>query len=209
MSFHPTLQLAAVTRTADVIAANGMHGRVDVAWDCAVVQGPEVDLEQKTRSGSSPQKRASTLQAPEALFDRNSKKTKLTTPKELDAVYYLAAEVLRRSRRLDGLPQENISINDDTAIPLTYNAAASTSATYTAQGGRRPRQPDYRTPEPRIFSGESVPLTMYAIALPNELVHARRSASPTPVPVALGLTRRRSPAQQELMFAKLLKKKEV
>ncbi|XP_075725968.1 uncharacterized protein LOC142767679 isoform X3 [Rhipicephalus microplus] len=34
-----------------------------------------VDLEQKTRSGSSPQKRASTLQAPEALFDRNSKVT--------------------------------------------------------------------------------------------------------------------------------------
>ncbi|XP_075728184.1 uncharacterized protein LOC142769125 isoform X3 [Rhipicephalus microplus] len=46
-----------------------------------------VDLEQKTRSGSSPQKRASTLQAPEALFDRNSKKTKLTTPEELHTVY--------------------------------------------------------------------------------------------------------------------------
>ncbi|KAL3183980.1 hypothetical protein MRX96_006298 [Rhipicephalus microplus] len=47
------------------------------------------------------------------------------------------AEVLRRSRRLAGLPPEdNIRMNDDTAIPLTYNAAASTSATHTAQGGR-------------------------------------------------------------------------
>ncbi|XP_075742674.1 uncharacterized protein LOC142796282 [Rhipicephalus microplus] len=69
-----------------------------------------VDLEQKTRSGSSPRNRASTLQAPEALFDRNSKvtvalktiarsalsvhcaalssqKTKLTTPEKLHAVY--------------------------------------------------------------------------------------------------------------------------
>ncbi|KAH8032553.1 hypothetical protein HPB51_026006 [Rhipicephalus microplus] len=65
------------------------------------------------------------------------------------------AEVLRRSRRLAGLPPDNISMNDDTAIPLTYYAAASTSATDTAQGGCQPRQPDYWVPEPRIFSGKT------------------------------------------------------
>ncbi|KAH8029930.1 hypothetical protein HPB51_005929 [Rhipicephalus microplus] len=57
-------------------------------------------------------------------------------------------EVLRRSRRLAGIPPDNISMNDDTAISLSYYAAASTSATDTAQGGRRPRQPDYWAPEP-------------------------------------------------------------
>lgn len=46
-------------------------------------------------------------------------------------------------------------MNDDTAIPSTSYAAASTSATDTAQGGRRPRQPDYWAPEPRIFSGKT------------------------------------------------------
>ncbi|KAH8027793.1 hypothetical protein HPB51_010358 [Rhipicephalus microplus] len=43
-------------------------------------------------------------------------------------------------------------MNDDTAIPSTSYAAASTSATDMAQSGRRPRQPDYCAPEPRIFS---------------------------------------------------------
>ncbi|KAH8021631.1 hypothetical protein HPB51_016027 [Rhipicephalus microplus] len=64
-------------------------------------------------------------------------------------------EVLRRSRRLAGLPPDNISMNDDTAMPLTYYAAASTSATDTAQGGRRPRQPDYWALKPRIFSSKT------------------------------------------------------
>ncbi|KAH8040136.1 hypothetical protein HPB51_009392 [Rhipicephalus microplus] len=46
-------------------------------------------------------------------------------------------------------------MNDDTAIQLTYYAAASTSATDTAQGGCRPRQPDYWAPELWIFSGKT------------------------------------------------------
>ncbi|KAL3190845.1 hypothetical protein MRX96_019102 [Rhipicephalus microplus] len=51
-------------------------------------------------------------------------------------------------------------MNGDIAIPLTYYAAASTSATDMAQSGRQPRQPDYWAPEPRIFSV----LTVRAIA---------------------------------------------
>ncbi|KAH8023785.1 hypothetical protein HPB51_016839 [Rhipicephalus microplus] len=78
-----------------------------------------------------------------------------------------AAEVLRRSRRLAGLPPDNISMNDDTAIPLTHNAAASTSATDTAQGGRRPRQPNYWAPEPRIFSGIAEDVYSFLITKEN------------------------------------------
>ncbi|KAH8039545.1 hypothetical protein HPB51_007447 [Rhipicephalus microplus] len=46
-------------------------------------------------------------------------------------------------------------MNDDTTTPLTYFAAASTSATDTAQGGYRHRQPGYWAPEPRNFSGKT------------------------------------------------------
>ncbi|KAH8027329.1 hypothetical protein HPB51_004681 [Rhipicephalus microplus] len=60
-----------------------------------------------------------------------------------------------KKQTLAGLPMDNISVNDDTAIPLTYYAVASTSATNTAQGGRTPRQPDYWAPEGRIFSGKN------------------------------------------------------
>ncbi|KAL3193901.1 hypothetical protein MRX96_000183 [Rhipicephalus microplus] len=60
-----------------------------------------------------------------------------------------------KKQTLAGLPMDNISVNDDTAIPLTYYAVASTSATNTAQGGRTPRQPDYWAPEGRIFSASA------------------------------------------------------
>ncbi|KAH7931710.1 hypothetical protein HPB51_029738 [Rhipicephalus microplus] len=43
----------------------------------------------------------------------------------------------------------------NSAIPLTYCAAASASATDMALGGRRLRQPDYWAPEPWIFSGKT------------------------------------------------------
>ncbi|KAH8026673.1 hypothetical protein HPB51_023913 [Rhipicephalus microplus] len=55
---------------------------------------------------------------------------------------------------------DKISMNDDTAMPLTYYAAASASATYMAQGGCRLRQSDYWAPEPRVFSRQ-----------PHEYVH--------------------------------------
>ncbi|KAH8022318.1 hypothetical protein HPB51_023371 [Rhipicephalus microplus] len=58
-------------------------------------------------------------------------------------------------------------MNDDTAIPLTHYAAATTSATDTAQGGRRPRQPDYWAPEPRIFSGIAEDVYNFSITKEN------------------------------------------
>lgn len=69
----------------------------------------QVDLEQKTRSGSSPQKRASTLQAPEALFDRNSKVT-VWHWKPLQGVPYQYTVLLFHRRRRSWPLQRNFTL---------------------------------------------------------------------------------------------------